>query len=55
MRRPVVKKWEIKTASAWDAAKPGSSALEAAYMRLLECEIIIYRNAVYAGCHEHNH
>ena len=39
MRRPGVKAWELLNVASWDACRPGSSALDAAYQRSLRVEI----------------
>ena len=38
-RRPLVKAWEVRNEVAWDKARPGSSALSAAYERGFDAEV----------------
>ena len=48
MRRPGVQAWEAQVVQDWDACRPGSSALDAAYLRGLQVEIAT-RNGEHSG------
>ena len=43
-RRPLVKAWEVRNEVPWDRARPGSSALTAAYERGFDAEVAIHNN-----------
>ena len=49
VRRPIVKTWSKRITLPWDMARPGSSALDAAYTRSLAAETAV-RNGEQVGC-----